>query len=126
MSKAFSFTELLVAVSILCVVLAGMMEMFAAFSLLGEISGQSQIALAQAEGKMEEIKSTNFLSIVPNYSSGGVPGNTFTLQSLNGTGGVSIDNSVPDLLKVTVSVSFSVRNNRAVSPIILTTYVANR
>ena len=125
-ARAFSLTELLVAVSILCVVLAGMMEVFPAFSLLGEMSSKSQLALTEVEGKIEEIKSTNFSSIVSHYAHGSVPGDTFALQSLNGTGTISIDNSVPDLLKVMVSVNFSVRNNRIISPIMITTYIANR
>jgi len=123
---SFSFTELLVAVCILCVVLAGMMEMFSAFALLGEMTGKSQLALAEAEGKMEEIKGTNFSSIATDYSPGGTPGGTFALRSVSGNGNVSIDNSVPDLLKVTVSVSFSARNNRVISPFVITSYVANR
>ena len=126
--KALSFTEILVAVSILSVVLAGMMEMFIGFEVLGDISSKTQSALLEAQSKMEEIKSTAFPSIVTNYSPGGTPGNTFSLNSLRGTGNIAIDNSVPNLLKVTMSVNFMARNNRVIgqtdSPVTITTYIA--
>jgi len=126
--KAMSFTEILVAVSILSVVLAGMMEMFLTFEVLGDISSKTQLALVEAQSKMEEIESTAYSSIVTNYSSGGSPGNTFSLNSLTGTGSIVIDNGVAGLLKVTINVSYTVHNNRIIgasnSPVTLTTYIA--
>ncbi|MGH2564750.1 MAG: type IV pilus modification PilV family protein [Ginsengibacter sp.] len=126
--KALSFTEMLVAVSILSVVLAGMMEMFIAFEVLGDTASKTHLALAEAQSKMEEIKSTGYSSIVTNYSPGASPGNTFSLNSLAGTGSIAIDNSVAGLLKITVNVSYKVGNNRVIglsnSPVTITTYVA--
>ena len=126
--RAMSFTEILVAVSILSVVLAGMMEMFVAFEVLGDISSRTQLALIEAQTKMEEIESTSFASIVTNYSPGGTPGNTFALSSIKGTGTVIVNNSVNGLLRVMISVSYTVHNNRVIglnnSPVTLTTYIA--
>ena len=122
--KGMSFTEILVAVSILSVVLAGMMEMFVAFEVLGDISSKTQLALLEAQSKMEEIKNTPYTSIVPNYSPGSSPGNTFSLNALTGTGTITIDNSVADLLKVTISVQYNAGNNRVIgavnSPVTMT------
>ena len=126
--KALSYTEILVAVCILSVVLAGMMEMFLTFEVLGDVTSKTQSALAEAQSKMEEIESTNYSSIVTSYSPGGSPGNTFSLHSLPGMGSISIDNSVIGLLKVGISVKYTARNNRVIgasnSPVSITTYIA--
>ena len=126
--KAMSFTEILVAVSILSVVLAGMMEMFLVFEVLGDMSSKTQLALSEAQSKMEEIESTSYASIVPNYSPGGSPGNTFNLNALSGTGTILINNSVNGLLRVMITVSYKVHDNRIIgasnSPVTLTTYIA--
>ncbi len=111
---AFSFTELLIAVSILSVVLAGMMEMFLLYSSLGETSSKTRLALTEVQNKIEEIKSTPFNSIVTNYSAGGTLGNTFALSSLNGRGVIDIDQSIEHILKVTINASFKVKNDRVV------------
>jgi len=116
-SKAFSFTELLVAVCILSIVLAGMMEMFVAAGVLGNISSKTQLAITEAQSEMEDIESSG--SITNNYCSGGFPCNTtFNLINpslLTGAGSIAIDNSdvaCANLLKVTVSVNFDVSADR--------------
>ena len=128
--KALSFTEILVAVGILSVVLAGMMEMFLAFEVLGDVSSKTQLALAEAQSKMEEIESTAYASIVTNYSPGGSPGSTFSLNALTGTGSIALDNSAAGLLKVTINVIYTVRNKRVIgvtnSPVTISTYIAQR
>jgi len=129
---AFSFTELLVAVCILSVVLAGMMEMFVSAGFLGDVSSKTQLALTEAQAKMEDIESTN--SVINSYCPDGVfPCNTtFNLLNpslLTGMGSIAIDNSdlnCAHLLKVTVGVNFEVSGNHmSDAPVMLTTCVPN-
>jgi CheY-like chemotaxis protein len=126
-SKAFSFTELLIAVCILSIVLAGMMEMFVAAGALGDISSKTQLAITEGQSEMEDVESAG--SITNSYCSEGFPCST-TFNFLNpslltGTGSVAIDNSdvnCANLLKVTVSVNFEVSPNRkSDAPVTLTT-----
>lgn len=147
--KASSFVELLVAISILSVILAGVMEVFVMSSVLGEISANLSYAMLDVKSKIEEIKGTDFNLITSNYVPGGTPGNTFPLNTATGRGNVVIDATVPDLIKVTVTATVKVRQGRIIgedinlnglldtgedtdgngflsAPVTLTTYIAKR
>lgn len=110
----FTFVELLLAVSILAVIVVGIQEMFIMASVLGDVSSNTSIAIIEARNKIEEIRNTPFDDIVTNYSLAGDPGKTFNAVNIQGKGVVTIDDTDPLLLKVTVDVSFLCKNNRKI------------
>ncbi len=110
----FTFVELLLAVSILAVIVVGIEEMFIMASVLGDISTNTSKAIVEARNKLQEIQNTNFDQIVTKYSQGGDIGNTFDLINLRGKGVVTIDQTNPVLLIITIDVSYMNKNNRVV------------
>lgn len=110
----FTFVELLLAVSILAVIVVGIEEMFIMASVLGDISTNTSKAIVEARNKLQEIQNTNFDQIVTKYSQGGDIGNTFDLINLRGKGVVTIDQTNPELLIITIDISFMNKNNRVV------------
>ncbi|OGX08758.1 MAG: hypothetical protein A2Z88_00815 [Omnitrophica WOR_2 bacterium GWA2_47_8] len=116
--NGFSLVEVLVTAGIVVLVSLGLFRVFITCSLLAEMAGNLTTAIVEAEDKMEEIRNVAFDTIVGSYSSGGTPGNTFTIPSFNAMGVVNIDPTTSpnnaDLLKVEVNVSWRNKDGRVV------------
>lgn len=103
----FTLVELMIAVMILVGAVAGILLSYLRCLELNEISRCSSRALQAANSRMEQVKSTAFNQIKPNFHL-----NTYTVSGLN-AGGVSyVDDSNPDLLLVTTSVCWRLSNGR--------------
>lgn len=111
-NNGFTLAELVVVVGILSVVITGLLQLFIYTSVQAEISGNSTLAISEAQDKMEEIRNHNYDTIVADYASSGTPGNTFDLSLLTGKGVVYIDSSNAELLVVEVVVCWKNKYNR--------------
>jgi len=65
----FTLVELMSATMILAVVLVGLIQLFIHCSFLSELSKNKTIAMSIAQGKLEDIRSTDYDSIVSTYTS---------------------------------------------------------
>lgn len=125
--QGFTLVEVLIAVGILAIVIVGLLQLFVSCSALAEAAGNTTFALNEAQNKLEEIRNHSFDSIAADYASGGTPGNTFTLGSLNGTGTVETSQvgGSSELLQIRIDVSWQNKNGRSFS-ITLTGLIAKR
>ena len=113
-AEGFTLAELLLAVIILGFVLGGLLQVFIRCSVLAELAYNKTVAMSEAQGKMEEIRSYDYGSIAADYASGGSQGNTFSLSQLTGTGVIYIDSSNADLLEVEIVVSWQNKYGRII------------
>ena len=105
--KGFTLVELLVAVAIVAFAVCGILSLYVACFGLTKTSRNMSIATNAAQALMEQIRSSDFNSIVDTYD-----GMTFTVNSIpNSKGVVYVNDTIdavlgtnPDLLKVTISV----------------------
>lgn len=111
-NKAFSFPELLISVGILSIIMVGMVNVFVSASVLGELSENSGAAYDQAASVLDEIRHDGYDTAQINYVNGGSPGNTFALTKPVGMGVITLDTSTPNLLLVTIDVSYRNKYNR--------------
>ncbi|OGX36786.1 MAG: hypothetical protein A3G91_00815 [Omnitrophica WOR_2 bacterium RIFCSPLOWO2_12_FULL_50_9] len=125
--QGFTLVEVLIAVGILAIVIVGLLQLFVSCSALAEAAGNTTFALNEAQNKMEEIRNHDFDSIATDYASGGTPGNTFTLSTLNGTGTVATSQvgGSSELLQIGIDVSWQNKNGRSFSTT-LTGLIAQR
>lgn len=125
--QGFTLAEVLIAVGILAVVIVGLLQLFVYCSTLAEAAGNTTLAVSEAQNKMEEIRNHDFSAIAVDYASGGTPGNTFTLTSLNGTGTITVSQvgGSSELLQVRTDVVWQNKNGRNFSTA-LTGLVAGR
>lgn len=120
--KGFTLVEVLISASIITITIVGMLGLFTYTSRLAELAGDKVTVLNIAQDKMDEIRNTAFGSIASTYPSG----TTFALSApLTGTGTITLDTSVGDIIGVTVSVSWVNTKGRG-STITLVSKVANR
>lgn len=110
--SGFTLLELMVAVGVLIVALAGLLGVFAHLISLNENSSKLTLAVAACQAKLEEIRNSNFQIVYTNYNNtsfnpGGFP-------SGEAKGAIAIDNSNPNLLQIFVSVSWMTRSNRII------------
>ena len=112
-NAGFSLIEMMVTVAILGFSLSGLLGIFVYCSMLSNTAGNMSKVLRGAQGKLEEIRDHNYSLITTDYASGGNPGNKFNVAQLNnGKGVIYIDSTNPDLLMVTVTVSWKNENGR--------------
>lgn len=104
-----TLVEVVVTSGVLAVALAGLMQLYVCCLWQSEGSGNLTAAMSEAYGMWEEIRAANFDTVVTNYSQGGTPGNTFTLNGLNGRGVIYLDTSVAGMIQVDVVVSWRER-----------------
>lgn len=104
--EGFSFPELLVAVGILSVIVVGMIQVFVSSSVLGELSQNSVSAFDQMVSKFEEIRHTNLDDLEAIYGVGGSEGATFAIDLPPGMGLISLDTSNPDLVQISIQMSY--------------------
>ncbi len=126
-NQAFTLVEVLIAIGILTVVIVGLLQLFVYCSRLAEAAGNTTLAINEAQNKIEEIRNHDFNAIATDYASGGTPGNTFTLTSLNGTGTVTPSQvgGSSELLQIQISVAWQNKNSRNFSTT-LTGLIAER
>ena len=109
-NKGFSLIEVLFAAGILAFVLCGLLVMYVNLFLFGDISRQTTLAVNAAQAKLEELKNTNFDSIISG---------TFTVNGFaaaDAMGVVEVANAAPysDLKIVRVVISFRQQGQRIV------------
>ena len=115
----FSLIEVVVALAVISIALLSMLTMMLNTTNLKEVGRQRTLAKQAAMAKLEELKAQDFDSIVPDYGTGG-PQNTFEVEGLTGIdalnpvaqGVISIDNSNPDLLDLTIVVTWQGLGNQ--------------
>lgn len=113
-TNGFTLVELLLVVVIFAVVILGMLQLYIYTSTASEMAGNKTLAVTEAANKIEEIRNHEFSDIVTDYSSGGTPGNTFSLTYLTGKGTIYIDSSNPELLQIEVVVCWSDKYSRII------------
>jgi len=131
--KGFTLAELLLAVSILAFVLTGLLLTFISCLTLNETTKNLTFAINSAQDRLEEIRDYTFSQIHNDYN-----GHTFEIPEIpgNSRGVVEVDNSNPDLLKITVIVCWRQKgkviggdenlNPLSTSPAKLVTLMASR
>ena len=112
--NGFTLIELLIVASILSVVIAGIINLYIYTSVAAQLAGNKTLAVSEAQSKIEEIRNHTFDDITVDYTSGGTPGNTFSLSQLNGIGVIYIDSSNAELLEIEVIVSWQDKYNRVI------------
>lgn len=108
----FTLLELMIAVTVLIVALAGLLAVFAHLMSLNENSRKFTLAVAACQDKLEEIHNANFSTLYTTYNGASFNPNGFTAGEAKGA--ISINNSNPNLLQVCVSVSWRTRSNRVI------------
>ena len=91
--------ELLVAAVVMILAFLGLLSSYLACLELSELSKNSSLAVRATKSRLEEIRDTSFNQIKPTYNNV-----TFAVSGLNGMGVGYVDDTDPNLLKVTVTV----------------------
>lgn len=117
----------MVSVGILAIVIVGLLQLYVQCSSLSELAGNTTLAVSETQSKMEEIRNYDYSSIETDYGSGGTPGDTFTLNGLNGSGAITTTRfgGSGSLLQVQIDTTWTNRNGR-VSNITLVSMIAER
>lgn len=98
--KGFTLLELMLAAAVLIVAISGLVAAFVGCYALNETARNLTFATMGAQQKLEEIREHNFYNIYSDYN-----GTTFGVTGIaEAKGRVDIDNTNPDLLKITVTV----------------------
>jgi len=105
--NGLTLVELLIAMAILILAVGGILLSYIRCIELNETAKNSSLAVQAAKSRMELIKSTTFGQIKATYDM-----NSFDPNGLNGKGISYIDDSNPEFLKITVSVSWQQKNGR--------------
>lgn len=115
-NKGFTLPELLLAVTILVITLAGVLTFFIKCVFLNEANRNLCIASSHAQFVMEDIKNTDFSSIMTNINAGYWDWNAATINSngLTALRNESIDTqgSGVEPVDVAVTVSWQDRSGR--------------
>lgn len=100
--KGFTLIELMIAAGVLVIVLGGLLLTYISCFALNETSRNLTFAINSAQDKLEEIRDYTFSRIYDDYN-----GHTFEVPGIasgDSKGLVEVDNSNPDLLKITITV----------------------
>lgn len=111
-NKGFTLLELMIALGVLIVALAGLLAVFTNLLSLNENSRKLTIAVAACQDKLEQIRNSNFSTVYTTYNGTNFNPAGFTVGQAKGN--VSINNSNPNLLQVFVSVSWRTRSDRVI------------
>ena len=104
--RGFTLVEVMLAVAIAAVALCGILATYAACFTLIRTSKNASIATSAAQGLLDEIRNTSFPLIKSTYN-----GTNFTVNNMPlNRGIVYVDDSNPELLKVTISVCWKQGN----------------
>jgi len=100
-SGAFTLMELMIAALILSLAIVGLLASYISCMQLTEITRNTSIAMNAIQAKAEEIEGHTYDNIKADYD-----GVSFTPLRLNGVGISYIDDTNPNLIKITVSLSW--------------------
>ena len=104
--KGFTLVEMLLAAAILSFAVCGILALYANCFELVSISKNISIATNASQGLIEEIRNTPFPQIVDNYNN-----INFTVNTMpSNRGVVYVDDTDPELLRVTISVCWNQKN----------------
>ena len=104
--RGFTLVEVMLAVTIAAVALCGILATYAACFTLIRTSKNASIATSAAQGLLDEIRNTSFPLITSTYD-----GMNFIVNNMpSNMGVVYVDDSNPELLKVTISVCWKQGN----------------
>lgn len=123
--KGFTLIELMLAAMILIVVLVALVGGYLLAFNLNETAKNLTIATYSVEQKLEEIRGYNFNLIFNDYNNtvfraenatlvAGNPPQILFTPNLDTAGSVSVDNSDPNLLKITVSMCWRQQGGRII------------
>jgi len=104
--KGVTLVEMLLAAVILSFAVCGILALYVNCFGLVSISKNTSIAANTSQGLMEEIRNTPFPQIVDNYNNV-----NFTVNTMpSNRGVVYVDDTDPELLRVTISVCWNQKN----------------
>jgi Tfp pilus assembly protein PilV len=127
--KGFVLPEVMLAAAIAAFAVCGILLMYVTAMDLIRTSKNDSIAISAAQGLIEEIRNTPFpkIALTPGEDEQGFSGLTFTVAGIASSSGlVSVDDTDPELLLVTVSVRWRPAGRAVDSTVGLVTQVANR
>ena len=101
--------EIMIAATLMIGAFTGVLLTYIKCAELNELSKNASLALTAAKNQIESAKNTAFNQIFANFN-----GISFNPTNLTGKGIGYVDNSNPDLLKVTISVSWRQANRRVI------------
>ena len=103
--RSFTLIELIIAAFILVLTLTGVLLSYIRCLELTDLSKNTSLAIWAAKNRMTDINNTAFDQIKGNFNNKGFPAG-----GLNGKGISYVDDSNPNLLKITISVCWKQRN----------------
>lgn len=112
--KRYGFTlmELMLAATILVIALVGLLATYVGCFNINETAKNLTMSINAAQQKLEELRDYNFYEIYEDYNN-----TTFEVTGMaaqNAEGSIIVDNSSPDLLKITISVCWQQSGNRII------------
>ena len=107
-NQGFTLAELMVAAMVTVIAFMGILYTYARYLELDELSRNTAIALQASQNKIEAIKNTLYANIYATFNN-----QTFTASGItNGKGSVTIDNTNPKLMLITVTFCWKQTNGR--------------
>jgi Tfp pilus assembly protein PilV len=115
--QGLTLVEIIIALTVIVGAILGVASLLLYTSRLNESEREYALARQSIFSKIEEIKKHNFDYVVTDYSTGGSPGPNFIVTKLyNSQGTIYINSTNPNLLLITVTVSWqSVNGQRSIS-----------
>ena|SRR3989338_4989467 len=107
--NAFTLPELLISTLILMSIFAGGMLTFLKCMELSDMARNTSAAVLAAKNKLTEIDNASFTQILASYNNA-----SFDIANINGKGIVYIDDSAPNIVKITAVVSWKQGNGRII------------
>lgn len=110
--RGFTLLELTIAAAILIVALSGLLAVYVLCFNANETAKNLTLATSAIQQKLEEIRDYNFYEIFDEMND-----TTFEVSGIPNQyaeGAIKVDASNPDLLKITVSVSWQQRGSRII------------
>lgn len=110
--SGFTLLELMIAVAVIIIALAGLLAVFSHLMYLNENARKLTLAVTACQDKLEEMRNSNFSTLYATYNGTSFNPNGFSAGEAKGA--ISINNSNPNLLQVCVNVSWRTRSNRVI------------
>lgn len=110
--RGFTLIEVMIATAILVIVVCGILATYISCLELISLSKNLTFAVNASQRKIEEIRDYNFSLIYTDYNN-----QTFSVDEIapgDSRGVIYVDNSNPDLLKLTIAVCWRQRANRII------------
>lgn len=107
-NRAFTLIELMIAAAILVVAFLGLLGVFTGCLGLNELAGNFTIAINGAQAELERIRGLSF---------GNISAGTFEISGMDSSdsqGIVEVDNTNPNLLRITVTVCWRQKSGRII------------